>query len=94
MKNGEAMKIDKGGIINDFIQPNRKQYVIPVYQRNYEWAEEHCTKLFEDIVGPMSRLLKKAKAIPLSLKNQQMTLQRIFTIQYALFQTEMVAISY
>ena len=51
MKNGEAMKIDKGGIINDFIQPNRKQYVIPVYQRNYEWAEEHCTKLFEDIVA-------------------------------------------
>ena len=45
------MKIDKGGIINDFIQPNRKQYVIPVYQRNYEWAEEHCTKLFEDIVA-------------------------------------------
>lgn len=51
MKNGKAMKIDKGGIINDFIQPNRKQYVIPVYQRNYEWAEEHCTKLFEDIVA-------------------------------------------
>ena len=45
------MKIDKGGIINDFIQPNKKQYVIPVYQRNYEWAEEHCTKLFEDIVA-------------------------------------------
>lgn len=44
------MKIEKGGIINDFIEPNKKQYVIPVYQRNYEWAEEHCTKLFEDII--------------------------------------------
>lgn len=30
------MKIEKGGIINDFIEPNKKQYSIPVYQRNYE----------------------------------------------------------
>ena len=44
------MKIEKGGIINDFIEPNKKQYVIPVYQRNYEWAEEHCKKLFDDII--------------------------------------------
>jgi len=45
------MKIDKGGLINDFIEPNRKQYVIPVYQRNYEWTEEQCKKLFEDIIN-------------------------------------------
>lgn len=44
------MKIDKGGIINDFIEPNRKQYLIPVYQRNYEWSREQCTKLFKDIL--------------------------------------------
>ena len=46
------------------------------------------------MLGNFSRLLKKAKAIPLSLKNQQMTLRRMFTIQYALFQIEMVDISY
>lgn len=44
------MKIDKGRIINDFIEPNKRQYAIPVYQRNYEWSEEQCVKLFEDIV--------------------------------------------
>lgn len=44
------MKIEKGGIINDFIEPNRKQYSIPVYQRNYEWSKEQCKKLFDDIV--------------------------------------------
>ena len=49
------MKIDKGGIINDFIEPNKKQYVIPVYQRNYEWSEEQCTKLFEDIIVAYKR---------------------------------------
>ena len=44
------MKIDKGRIINDFIEPNKKQYSIPVYQRNYEWPREQCERLFEDII--------------------------------------------
>lgn len=44
------MKIDGGRIINDFIEPNKRQYAIPVYQRNYEWSREQCVKLFEDIV--------------------------------------------
>lgn len=44
------MKIDKGRIINDFIEPNKRQYAIPVYQRNYEWSREQCVKLFDDIV--------------------------------------------
>ena len=45
------MDIERGRIINDFIEPNKKQYVIPVYQRNYEWSREQCVKLFEDIVN-------------------------------------------
>ena len=44
------MKIDGGRIINDFIEPNKRQYAIPVYQRNYEWSREQCVKLFEDII--------------------------------------------
>ena len=44
------MRIERGRIINDFIEPNKKQYIIPVYQRNYEWSKEQCVKLFEDIV--------------------------------------------
>lgn len=45
------MKIEEGRIINDFIEPNKCQYAIPVYQRNYEWSAEQCKKLFEDVVA-------------------------------------------
>lgn len=44
------MKINEARIINDFIEPNKCQYAIPVYQRNYEWSAEQCKKLFEDVV--------------------------------------------
>lgn len=44
------MKIKSGRMLNDYIEPNKKQYCIPVFQRDYAWTEEQCTKLFEDIV--------------------------------------------
>lgn len=44
------MKIDSGRMLNDYIQPNKKQYCIPVFQRDYAWTAEQCQKLFEDIV--------------------------------------------
>ncbi|MBR1431410.1 DUF262 domain-containing protein [Ruminococcus sp.] len=44
------MKIDSGRMLNDYIQPNKKQYCIPVFQRDYAWTSEQCEKLFEDIV--------------------------------------------
>lgn len=44
------MRIDGGFFIKDFIDKNLRQYVIPVYQRNYEWSYEQCQKLFEDIL--------------------------------------------
>ena len=27
-----------------------RNYIIPVYQRNYDWKKEHCQKLFQDII--------------------------------------------
>lgn len=44
------MQIEQGRIMNDFIEPNKHQYTVPVYQRNYEWSREQCEKLFRDIV--------------------------------------------
>ncbi|MCD8069090.1 MAG: DUF262 domain-containing HNH endonuclease family protein [Lachnospiraceae bacterium] len=44
------MKIESGRMLNDYIQPNKKQYCIPVFQRDYAWTSEQCEKLFEDIV--------------------------------------------
>lgn len=49
------MKIERGRIINDFIEPNKRQYSIPVYQRNYEWSDEQCKKLFADIIDATIR---------------------------------------
>lgn len=44
------MKIQDGRIMNDLVEPNKHQYSIPVYQRNYEWSSDQCRKLFEDVV--------------------------------------------
>lgn len=44
------MRIESGRMLNDYIQPNKKQYCIPVFQRDYAWTKEQCEKLFEDIV--------------------------------------------
>ena len=33
----------------EFITAGRRTFTIPVYQRNYEWKEPECAKLFSDI---------------------------------------------
>ncbi|WP_237013464.1 DUF262 domain-containing protein [Helicobacter pylori] len=37
--------------INDFFALTGTIFSIPVYQRNYTWAEENCKKLLEDIIS-------------------------------------------
>ncbi|MCQ2895125.1 DUF262 domain-containing protein [Helicobacter pylori] len=37
--------------INNFFALTGTIFSIPVYQRNYTWAEENCEKLLQDIVG-------------------------------------------
>lgn len=32
-----------------FLQRQETQFVIPIYQRNYDWSEEQCQQLFDDI---------------------------------------------
>ena len=32
-----------------FMEGADKRYVIPVYQRKYEWKHEHCRQLYEDL---------------------------------------------
>ena len=34
----------------EFLEGNDKNFVIPVYQRNYDWSKEHCKQLFDDII--------------------------------------------
>ncbi len=34
----------------NFMEGRRKRFVIPVYQRNYNWKREQCKKLYDDLV--------------------------------------------
>lgn len=36
--------------LNKFLQKQDTQFVIPIYQRNYDWTEEQCKQLLEDII--------------------------------------------
>lgn len=35
----------------EFLEGSRKRFVIPVYQRNYDWKLENCRQLFDDLVN-------------------------------------------
>lgn len=35
--------------MEDFLSSNKTRFIIPVYQRNYDWKEKNCLQLFEDI---------------------------------------------
>lgn len=34
----------------EFLEGSRKRFIIPVYQRNYDWKQENCKQLFDDLV--------------------------------------------
>lgn len=36
--------------VEDFLSSNKTQFVIPVYQRNYDWSESQCKQLLDDIL--------------------------------------------
>ena len=33
-----------------FLEGSDKHFVIPVYQRNYDWKREQCKQLFDDLI--------------------------------------------
>lgn len=49
------MKADDGKLYDRFFDGNKRQYIIPVYQRNYDWTLEECKKLFDDIVNSFDK---------------------------------------
>lgn len=36
--------------VEDFLSSNKTQFVIPVYQRNYDWSKDQCKQLLDDIL--------------------------------------------
>lgn len=39
----------QGKLLTHYLK-NAEKLIIPVYQRNYDWREEHCKKLYQDLV--------------------------------------------
>ncbi len=37
-------------LLSNFIEGSQTQFIIPVYQRNYDWLIENCEQLFNDLV--------------------------------------------
>ena len=37
--------------VEEFLGTQRTIFVVPVYQRNYDWKETHCKQLFRDILN-------------------------------------------
>lgn len=37
--------------IEEFLGAPKTVFVVPVYQRNYDWKDENCVQLFNDIIG-------------------------------------------
>lgn len=44
------MKADRMWIFADVLEKNKRVFKIPVYQRNYDWTNIQCEKLFQDIL--------------------------------------------
>ena len=36
--------------LTDFLSKTDTQFVIPIYQRNYDWKTSHCKQLMNDIL--------------------------------------------
>lgn len=43
------MKGSEARLVN-FMEGSDKRFIIPVYQRNYDWKIENCKQLFDDLV--------------------------------------------
>ena len=36
--------------LTDFLSKTDTQFIIPIYQRNYDWSKTHCEQLLSDII--------------------------------------------
>ncbi|MCF0107861.1 MAG: DUF262 domain-containing protein [Bacilli bacterium] len=45
------MEAKEKEILRELISGNKCQFIIPVFQRNYDWREKDCKKLFNDVIS-------------------------------------------
>lgn len=46
----EDMRPDKVWLFGDLLEKNKRVFKVPVYQRNYDWTNIQCEKLYQDIM--------------------------------------------
>ena len=34
----------------EYMEGSKKRFIIPVYQRNYDWKTENCKQLYDDLI--------------------------------------------
>lgn len=44
------MRANKMRLFSDVLEKNKRVFKVPVYQRNYDWSNIQCEKLFQDII--------------------------------------------
>ena len=44
------MRPDKVWLFGDLLEKNKRVFKVPVYQRNYDWSNIQCEKLYQDIM--------------------------------------------
>lgn len=44
------MKANRMWLFSDVLEKNKRVFKVPVYQRNYDWTNIQCEKLFQDIM--------------------------------------------
>jgi len=49
------MKANRMWLFSDVLEKNKRVFKIPVYQRNYDWSNIQCEKLFQDIMKANER---------------------------------------
>lgn len=45
------MIVDKITLLNGLLGMERRQFIIPIYQRKYKWTSEQCNRLIDDIIN-------------------------------------------
>ena len=59
----------------EYMEGAKKRFIIPVYQRNYDWKMENCKQLFDDLV----KVIKNQRKLGKILTNRSIT-----TVQMAI----------
>lgn len=44
------MRRCSNGLFSDVLEKNKRVFKVPVYQRNYDWTNIQCEKLYQDIM--------------------------------------------